>query len=119
MIAVPPWALSAVVLLAGCAIVATGPTRENKKANETDLTENGITALGLLICIFGLWVLWIGPNPEPPSAWVAIAIGGVSGSAIITKSASPAGWTTGSAMLGTSLLMAATLILRASLPGFE
>ena len=38
MIAVPPWALSAVVLLAGCAIVATGPTRENKKANETDLT---------------------------------------------------------------------------------
>jgi len=64
-------------------------------------------------------VLWIGPNPEPRSAWIAIALGTVAGATLVIKSTSPDRTTTSIAIVATSGLMAATFILRASLPGFE
>ena len=123
MIAVPPWVLGAIILLAGCGLVSATAACEEKKKNddnEPDLsTEGQMAAMGLILCVCGAWVLWIGPNPEPLSAWIAIACGMMAGAALGFNAPTTGRAGTGFAMMATSILMAATLIIRASLPGFE
>jgi len=117
MIAVPPWVLGAIVLLAGCGFISAITEEKEETAKDTPTVDTGL--LGVILCCCGIWVLWIGPNPEPPSAWIAIALGTVTGAALGIKSTSPGRTATSIAIVATSGLMAATFILRASLPGFE
>lgn len=122
MIAVPPWVLGASVLLAGYGTISATPAvkDEDETTNEPGTLEAGsIEVFGLTLCGCGVWLLWIGPNPELPSAWIAIGLGTIAGAALAINSTSSARATTGLTMIGTTGLMAATFIVRASLPGFE
>lgn len=117
MISVPPWVLAAVVLLASNMITCHGISHDAKGEKENE--EKGtLVAFGLLATIAGLVILWITPEPEPLSAWIGI-VATAPCSWIAMRSASKGMQATGAAILATGVLMAVTLIIRASLPGFD
>lgn len=118
MISVPPWVLAAAVVLAGCAIFIRSMYPEDKKTRTRNGPNAGLGALGMLIIAAGLRLLWIGPNPEPLSAWIGIAVG-AAGSCIAINRANVKSHETATTILVTSGLIAATLIVRASIPGFH
>ena len=122
MIIVPAWVLAAAVVLSGCATCAWCVLQETENKQTTpgdNWFDEWTSALGMIVIAAGLWLLWIGRNPEPLSAWIAIAGSTPTSAWIAIRGSRQQTHVYATAISVTGVLMAATFIVRASLPGFE
>ena len=66
----PEWTLGAAVIGAGSVLWAAS---EPGPGDGRRIEEMTAFATGLGVLALGTWMTWIGPAPEPPSAWAATA----------------------------------------------
>ena len=132
MLPVAPWVLGAVVLYLGTLFFfLADPTDDSAFPEVSPDLSAGIRArcqadasaawvVGLALAVFALWILWIGPNPEPFSAWVVVELLVVAGvCTLVVGGSQTTVFSVGLPFLATGVLMALVFIVRATLPGFS
>ena len=117
MIVVPAWTLGAGMIALGM-ILATYSGETDANDGPSDAAVN---ACGIFIMLGGIGVTWIGPYPEPASAWIAIGAAlALTGAGSMTSWAGTDGRMTKMAAIAASaILLAVTLIVRASIDQFQ
>ena len=121
MIIAPAWTLGAALVAVGTLLMAMYcVTDEERNADAADVSLAAFLS-GMAIAIVGMRTVWISPNPEPEGAWITIgltlmitAIARIAG-ATSTRNGRCFVWTAASSCI----LIAATLIVRASIHQFD
>ncbi|MCY4511584.1 MAG: hypothetical protein OXG35_32155 [Acidobacteria bacterium] len=123
MVVVPAWTFGAALIVIGtlifmiCITDDDQPPENCSRAQEFTQT-GGLGMFGLAFMAAGIWVTWIGPDPEPLSAWIAIAITLSTSIMGIATSTLKSGIATTTAITA-SIMVGLTLIIRASIHQFN
>ena len=106
-------------MLLGIAVLVHGTDTGNESGNSEERSDGMLAAPpGFAVGGGGTWLLWISPDPEPASAWGAVATMGTADFAVGTRARKAGARNWGTALMATAAATALAFIVRASVKSF-